>query len=197
MNTRTVFILTLTTMSAALLIGCTTAQPTDVPMAVSSQACDSASPIQALLLDPTFATSQILGGGTLHSGDFDLEAYLYCDPGLQPNASDLQARTAIEGLGIHTAWRYNGQQVPGDVELMWGYGPNPPPSGGWSGGLTAGSSASHTGGLQDFEIPVGTPVQVSFAIQATGVRAAASLTFYLVPATDGYTPTQIQFESLP
>ncbi|MCX6072146.1 MAG: hypothetical protein NTU91_15050 [Chloroflexi bacterium] len=150
-------------------------------------------------LDSAFTSDKVIGGGTAETDDFRFEAYLYCDPALLPNAAAPESASAIAGLGIHTAWRYDGADLLGPVQLEWGYGSEPRLSGGWDGGLTRGSMGTYTGGINLSEgssaITERGAIQLSFAVKAQGAHAGAVLTFELEPSADGYTPTNIRFES--
>jgi len=186
---------------AALLAACTPRPPTQPPVALSADACSSATALKDPPLDSSFTSETILGGGRVQSREFQFEAYLYCDPDLVPGAAAPESASAIAGLGVHTAWRYDGADIPGAVALEWGFGDQPHPSGGWDGGLTRGSAGAFTGGINSSEatsaIAQGTPLELTFAVKATGAQAGAVLSFELVPSSDGYVPMNVRFESQP
>jgi hypothetical protein len=152
-------------------------------------------------LDSSFHQTAILGGGQVRSGDFSFEAYLFCDPNLSSSAELPGARSLIDRLGVHTAWRYEGSDLEGPVSLLWGFGETPSQSGGWDGGLTHGSMASFTGGISSDEtaqeVAEGTPIQLTFAVEAAGEKHGAALTFAMESTTDGYAPLDIQLEPQP
>jgi hypothetical protein len=186
---------------AAFLSGCKATPAPQPPLAVSSDACSSATVPKDPPLDSSFASKKVLGGGKLESGLFLFEAYLYCDPALVPDATEAGLKSDIAELGVHTAWRYDGPDIAGPVELFWGFAKAAQPSGGWDGGLTRGSMAMYTGGIVSAEaasaITKGDLLQLTFSIKATGVEAGAVLSFDMVASDDGYTPRHIAIESLP
>jgi hypothetical protein len=201
MSTKKLYFLAKPLLIASLLAGCTPAPPIQTPLAVSTNACSSAIALKDPPLDSAFTSDVLPGGGRVQSGDFQLEAYLYCDPSLGPDAAAPESRSTIAGLGVHTAWRYEGVDLPGDVELIWGFGQDQP-SGGWDGGLTRFSMGSFTGGINSGEITSaiaqGMPLQLTFAVKATGAQqAGAVLSFELVPSSDGYMPTNTRLEAQP
>jgi hypothetical protein len=59
----------------------------------------------------------------------------------------------------------------------------------FTGGINPGESIS--------SIAQGAPLQLIVAVEATGVKAGAVLTFELVPSSDGYVPTNIRLEAQP
>jgi hypothetical protein len=183
-----------------LLFGCKSTPTPQPPLAVSAIACSSAAALKEPPLDSSFSSNKVLGGGVVRSGDFRLEAYLYCDPALSPDNPDPASQSAISGLGVHTAWRYEGPDIAGPVELFWGFGNEAQPSGGWDGGLTRGSSASYTGGIVSAEavsaITKGDMLSLAFSIKANAASAGASLSFDMAPSGDGYAPSEIAIESL-
>jgi hypothetical protein len=197
---RLVFLASVVSLSA-LLGACASPSPTQTPPVVSSTACESATALSDRPLDSTFMSDRVIGGGTVQTEGFQFEAYLYCDPALLPTAAAPESMSSIAGIGVHTAWRYDGADLPGPVLLEWGFGHEPHPSGGWDGGLTRGSMGSFTGGINLPEAPSDIsqriPIEVSFAVTAQGVHAGAVLTFELVPSADGYIPTNLQFETQP
>lgn len=198
MSKKNLYFLTIPLLLGFLLASCLPTPPIQTPLAVSADACSSATALEDPPLDSAFTSEMILGGGRVQSGDFQFEAYLYCDPNLGPDSAAMESMSAIAGLGVHTAWRYEGVDLPGDVELIWGFGQNKP-SGGWDGGLTRFSMGSFTGGINSEEITStitqGLPLQLTFAVKPTGARqAGAILSFELVPSSDGYVPTNIRLE---
>jgi len=201
MSTKKLSFLAMSLLLASLLAGCTPTPSIQTPLAVSTDACASAIALKDPPLDSAFTNDVLLGGGRVQSGDFQFEAYLYCDPSLSPDAPTQGSTSAIAGLGVHTAWRYDGVDLPGDVELFWGFGQQARPSGGWDGGLTRFSMGTFTGGINPGEssssIAQGAPLQLIVAVEATGVKAGAVLSFELVPSSDGYVPTNIRLETQP
>jgi hypothetical protein len=201
MSTKKLSFLAKPLLLALLLAGCTPAPPIPTPLAVSADACSSATALKDPPLDSAFTSDMLLGGGRVQSGDFQFEAYLYCDSGLGPDAAAPESTSVIAGLGVHTAWRYDGADLPGAVELFWGFGQQDQPSGGWDGGLTRSSMGTFTGGINSGEvtsaIAQGTPLQLTIAVKANGAHAGAVLSFELVPSSDGYVPTNIRLESQP
>ncbi len=201
MSTKNLYFLAKPLLLALLLAGCMPSPPIQTSLAVSADACSSATALKDPPLDSAFTSDLILGGGGVQSGDFQFEAYLYCDPSLGPDAAAMESMSSIEGLGVHTTWRYEGIDLPGDVELIWGFG-HDEPSGGWDGGLTRFSMGSFTGGINSEEITSaiaqGVPLQLTFAVKPTGSQqAGVVLSFELVPSSDGYVPTNIRLETLP
>jgi hypothetical protein len=201
MNPQNPFLLALTLSQCLLLAACASHRPTQVPPAVSSSSCESATGLANQPLDSSFTSDRVIGGGTIETDQFQFEAYLYCDPALRSDASASELASAIAGLGVHTAWRYDGADLSGPVLLDWAIGEVQRPSGGWDGGLTRGSVVAYTGGIN---LPEGSPLtakggllQVSFGVIAQGARAGAVFIFELHPSADGYVPTNIRLESRP
>jgi len=201
MSTKKLSFIAKPLLLAALLAGRMSARATETPVVVSADSCASAATLKDPPLDSAFTSDAVLGGGKVQSGEFQFEAYLYCDPNLVPDASAPESTSAIAGLGVHTAWRYDGANIPGAVTLEWGFGEQAQPSGGWDGGLTRGSMGTFTGGLNSLEatsaIAQDKPLRLTFTVKATEVQAGAVLSFELVPSSDGYVPTDIRLESQP
>jgi hypothetical protein len=201
MSTKKLYFLAIPLLLASLLASCTPASPIQPPLAVSGDACSSAIALKDTPLDSAFTSDVILGGGRVQSGDFQFEAYLYCDPILGPDSTAMESRSEIEGLGVHTTWRYEGVDLPGNVELIWGFRQDQPNSG-WDGGLTRFSMYTFTGGINSEEITSaiaqGATLQLTNAVKVDGAQVSgAVLSFELVPSSDGYVPENIRLEPLP
>jgi hypothetical protein len=97
----------------------------------------------------------------------------------------------VAGLGIHTAWRYSGPSLPGNVEELRGFA-QPSATSGWDGGLTPGSMGTYTGGVrtEDYDIAssllLGAPAPYYIVVRVCGEQVSAALSFSARSATDGY-----------
>ncbi len=180
-----------------------TAATQNAPTSVASEACgDAVAPPQLENLSLPQRPQAVLGGAVLDSGQFSLDAWLYCDPALAPSASG-SAFSEIAGLGLHLAWRYHGPAVDGPVEFFFGPEAGPRTYTGTSGNLTAGSTASFTGGIYASDgvlaaaIDARTPYTYLMEVKAGGVtRASAALTFTLKPTASGLKPIGISVKSV-
>lgn len=92
--------------------------------------------------------TQILGGGTLTSGDFTFDLYLYCDNIFTRYASDPAYRSEITGLGVFLRWQYDGPEMTGETYTYTGIEPFVQYRGSTGPSLDAGKGYLSTTGLQ-------------------------------------------------
>jgi hypothetical protein len=184
--------------------------PTNIPavvtpmMKVAPEVCAaaSASPSWENLPVPASRSQAVLGGGVLDSESINLVAWLYCDEALSPAANGPDY-SAIEGLGIHMAWYYTGETLPGPVEYFIGPVMAPQATTGMSGDLIRSSSAAFTGGIYEGDgalteaIDTVTPFTYQMQIKTGGeVLATGDLTFTLLQTETGLQPAGIFFKAV-
>lgn len=195
---------------AWILTACQGQFPADFPvpstpvMKVAPEVCTAAfaSPARENLPAPNSGSKAILGGGVLESESIGLVAWVYCDAKLSPAGSGPDY-SAIEGLGIHMAWNYTGETLPGPVEYFIGPIMAPSAATGMSGDLTRGSSAAFTGGIDEangaLEEAIATGTDFTYQVQVkTGdeILATGNLTFSILQTDTGLQPASIFFKAV-
>lgn len=175
-----------------------------LPLAVSQTACETASLPPTPDLQTPSRPAVLLGGGSFTEDQFFFDLWLYCDSDLSPDGSGMQL-SEVAGLGIHLAWRYNGLETSGPTKSFMGFSDNNDehqPQVVWEGGLTPGTSGTFTGGVRslDSDLTVaarsGTPIVFKIIVTVQDKTYGATITFTMVPASDGYRPTEIAIETL-
>ena len=170
--------------------------PEAIPLVVSQAACeitDTPSPPD-LRMPPRPAAW--MGGGLLDEGPFTFDLWLYCDPDLSLEGTG-PLLSEIGGLGVHLAWRYHGPEVTGSTKSFLGFSDDHEPRAVWEGGLSPGTVGSFTGGVRSLDgrltevVRSGAPVTFKIVVTIDDKPYGATLTFTMMPASDGYRPVKI------
>jgi len=189
--------------TAFLFTGCGREPSTksfETPREISYEACSASFSPSLPFLDASFSSDSILGGGRTQAGDFEFEAYLFCDKSLSPKPARLQDVSELPGLGIHTAWLYNGPKQQGDIKELWSFGSRQSVRTGWDGGLTRGSMGTYTGGIRTpaggflSSVISGSPLRFIMTIQSETTEVSVIISFEMVPVSDGFAPKNIDVE---
>lgn len=167
------------------------------PLQISPESCAQASPSEIPHVSLPLRPDRVLGGGTVESGPFVFDLWLYCDSGLGP---DIGPYLSIGGLGMHNAWVYMGPNVDGEVLYSFGVLPDISPSGGWDHGLTTLSAAYHIHhgfccqeeSVLRQAIQSGGRVEFAVKVESGAGTYGAVLSFMLIEAADGYDAQDIR-----
>ncbi len=152
-------------------------------------------------------TNALLGGSIIKNGPFIFDLSLYCNPGLGPEQQGNQF-SEIRGLGIHWKWIYNGEHIPGPVQIYWGLEPYVDPNTAFSADLNPQSSAGSNTGLyfprKEYPsrvypnwVAAETELHYTLKVQTTQGTYGARLSFVLKREADGFHIVNPSTEALP
>ncbi len=168
--------------------------------ALSKESCSTVVPEPPSMANLAQRPEGLLGGGTVPSGDFFFDLWLYCDKELSPESSFLSQYSDIAGLGMHYSWLYNGPGIEGQVEELRGFEDDIKYCRGFDGGISTGSMGSYTGGIRfpdrDFSIPSEDPIRFYLEVRTAQGTFGAIISFVLEQGPDGLDLSNMHVEPL-
>ncbi len=168
--------------------------------ALSKESCSTVVPEPPSMANLAKRPEGLLGGGTVPSGDFFFDLWLYCDKELSPESSIPSQYSDIAGLGIHYSWLYNGPGIEGKVEELRGFEDDIKYFSGFDGGISIGSMGSYTGGIHfpDRVFPISSedPIRFYLEVRTSQGTFGAMISFVLEQGPNGLDLSNMQVEPL-